>query len=195
MTEALAMPPNYHTGPWTIDEVAVMPEDGMRHELVEGKLVTSPVPPPPHQTAGHRLIRILEAAAPVEFEGSQETNIRIGADMFIPDVMVARSESLCAPGSLYVDPKDVILVAETLSPGNSKFERAWKPQRYAEGGIPFYMEIELATMPRITVYELRGAENVRIADARAGETLKLSEPFELSFDPGDLVGPRRSAGQ
>jgi Uma2 family endonuclease len=195
MTEALAMPPNYHTGPWTIDEVAVMPEDGMRHELVEGKLVTSPVPPPPHQTAGHRLIRILEAAAPIEFEGSQETNIRIGADMFIPDVMVARSESLCAPGSLYVDPKDVILVAETLSPGNSRFERAWKPQRYADGGIPFYMEIELLTMPRITVYELRGAEYVRIADVRAGETLKLGEPFELNFDPGDLVGPRRSAGQ
>jgi hypothetical protein len=52
-----------------------------------------------------------------------------------------------------------------------------------------------ATMPRIIVYALRGTEYVRIADARAGETLKLSEPFEMSFDPGDLVGPRRSAGQ
>src|SRR3954452_1131974 len=191
MTEALAMPSNYHVGPWTIDEVAVMPEDGMRHELVEGRLVVSPAPPPPHQNAGQRLIRILEAAAPLEFEASPETNIRIGADMFIPDVMVARSESLCAPGSLYVDPKDVVLVAETISPGNSKFERAWKPQRYADGGIPFYVEVELATMPRITVYELRGTEYVRIADARAGETLRLGEPFEVSFDPGDLVGPRR----
>jgi hypothetical protein len=191
MTEALAMPPNYHVGPWTLDEVAVMPEDGMRHELVEGRLVVSPVPPPPHQNAGKRLIRILEAAAPLEFEASPETNIRIGADMFIPDVMVARSESLCAPGSLYVDPKDVVLVAETIGPGNSRFERAWKPQRYADGGIPFYVEVELATMPRIIVYELRGTEYVRIADARAGETLRLGEPFEVSFDPGDLVGPRR----
>jgi hypothetical protein len=115
--------------------------------------------------------------------------------MFIPDVMAARSKSLRAPGSLYVDPKDVILVAEIISPGHSKFERAWRPQRYADGGIPFYMEIELPTMPRIIVYALRGTEYVRIADARAGETLKLSEPFEMSFDPGDLVGPRRSAGQ
>jgi Uma2 family endonuclease len=195
MTEALAMPPNYHAGPWTMDEVAVMPEDGSRHELVEGRLVVSPVPPPPHHNVGKRLIWILEAAAPIEFEGSPETNIRIGADMFIPDVMVARSKSLRAPGSLYVDPKDVILVAEIISPGNSKFERAWKPQGYADGGIPFYMEIELPTMPRIIVYALRGKEYVRIADARAGETLKLSEPFEMSFDPGDLVGPRRSAGQ
>ena len=38
MTETLAMPPNYHVGPWTIDEVTAMPEDGMRHELVEGRL-------------------------------------------------------------------------------------------------------------------------------------------------------------
>ena len=52
MTEALAMPPNYHVGPWTIDEVVAMPEDGMRHELVEGRMVVSPVPPPPHQNAG-----------------------------------------------------------------------------------------------------------------------------------------------
>jgi hypothetical protein len=97
--------------------------------------------------------------------------------MSIPDVMVARSESLCAPGSLYVDPKDVVLVAETISPGNAT--------------IPFYVEVELATMPRITVYALRGTEYVRIADASAGETLRLGEPFEVSFDPGDLVGPRR----
>ena len=89
----------------------------------------------------------------------------------------------------------MLLVAETISPGNSKFERAWKPQRYAEGGIPYYMEIELPVVPRVAVYELRGHAYVRIADARTGETPKLSEPFEVSFDPGDLVGVRRSAGQ
>jgi Uma2 family endonuclease len=195
MTEALAMPQEDHSGPWTIDDVATPPENGMRYELVEGRLVVSPVPPPPHQNAGKRLIRILEAAAPLEYEASPETNIRIDGDLLIPDVMVARSEALCVPGSLYLDPKDVILVAEIISPGNSRFERAWKPQRYAEGGVPFYMEIELPVVPRVTVFELRGKEYARIADARAGEMVKLGEPFAVSFDPGELVGPRRSAGQ
>lgn len=191
MSEALAMPPDYHVGPYTPDEVAALPGNGMRHELVGGKLVVSPVPPPPHQTAGMRMIMILYAAAPPEFEVTPETNVRIDADLLIPDVMVARSEALCAPGSLYVDPKDVLLVAETISPGNSRFERAWKPQRYADGGIPFYLEIELPTLPRVTVYGLQETGYTKIADARAGETLKLSEPFEVGFDPGDLVGPRR----
>jgi Uma2 family endonuclease len=195
MTEALAMPQEDHVGPWTINDVVMPPENGMRYELVEGRLVVSPVPPPPHQNAGKRLIRILEAAVPLEYEASPETNIRIDDDMLIPDVIVARSEALCAPGSLYLETKDVILVAEILSPGNSRFERAWKPQRYAEGGLPWYMEIELPVAPRVTVYELHGGEYERIADAHAGQTLKLSAPFAVSFDPGELVGPRRSAGQ
>ena len=195
MTEALAMPQEDHVGPWTIDDVVVPPENGMRYELVEGRLVVSPVPPPPHQNAGKRLIRILEAAAPLEYEASPETNIRIDDDLLIPDVMVARSEALCVPGSLYLGRKDVILVAEIISPGNSRFERAWKPQRYAEGGIPYYLEIELPVAPRVTVFALRGKEYERIADARAGETLKLGEPFAVRLDPGELVGPRRSAGR
>ena len=190
MTEALAMPPTYRVGPWTIDEIVALPEDGMRRELIEARLVVSPVPPPPHQNAGQRLIRIFDAA-PLELEASPETNIRIGDDMLIPDVMLAKSEALSSPGSLYMDPKDVVLVAEILSPANSRFERVWKSQRYAEGGISIFMEVELANVPRVTVYELRGKGYVAIADAHAGETLKLVEPFELSFDPADLVGPRR----
>jgi Uma2 family endonuclease len=192
MTEALAMPPDYHAGrPWTIDEVLAMPDDGMRHELIDQKLVVSVVPPPPHQNAGQRLIRILYAAAPVEFEVSPETNLKIGEDLLIPDVMVARSEALSVPGSLYVDPKDVIFVAEVLSRGNTRFERVWKSQRYAEGGIPFYAEVELTGAPRVVCYELRGKGYVKIVDAHAGERVRLTEPFGLDFDPADLTGPRR----
>lgn len=168
-----------------------MPDDGMRHELVDGNMVTSPVPPPPHQYAGQRLIRILYPAAPLELDLTTETNIRIGPDLFIPDVMLAKSEALCAPGSLYVVPEDVLMIVEVISPSISKLERAWKPQRYADGGIPFYMEIDLPTMPRVTVYELRDTKYEKIADVRAGEALKLTAPIELSFDPGELVGPRR----
>lgn len=191
MTEALAMPPGHHEGPWTIEEVLAMPFKGDRHELFQGRLVTSPVPPPYHQNVGIKLIVIMYGAVPAGFGVSPETNLRIDADLFIPDVVVARAEALSAPGSLHLNPEDVLLVGEILSPGNTPFDRAWKAQRYAEGGIPFSMEVEISGIPRVTVYELRGKGYVEIADAHAGETLKLTEPFELSFDPGDLVGPQR----
>ena len=45
MTEALATPAYYHAGPWTIDEVLELPDNGMRFELVDERLVVSSVPP------------------------------------------------------------------------------------------------------------------------------------------------------
>ncbi|WP_433173989.1 Uma2 family endonuclease [Actinoallomurus sp. CA-150999] len=191
MTEAFAMPPDHYRTSWTIEEVLALPDNGMRHELLEGRLVVSPVPPPTHQNAGQRLIRLLYAAVSVEYEVTPETNVRVGPDLFIPDVIVAKSEALCVLERQYVDPKDILLVAETLSPGNTGFERAWKPQRYADGGIPYYLELELHGIPRVRVYKLRGTGYVEMADAHAGETLKLAEPFELSFDPAELLGRRR----
>jgi hypothetical protein len=188
MTEALAMSPGYHTGPWRIDEVLALPEDGMRHELVEGRLVVSPVPANPHQVAGKRLERLLDEGAPPELEAMREINLRIGADLLIPDVMVADVEVLTGPGQ-FVDPTDVVLVVEILSPGNSKFERAWKPQRYAEAVIPFYVEVDLIDGPRISFQELQGKDYVEIAYAARGGRLHVERPFELDFDPGDLAGP------
>jgi Uma2 family endonuclease len=194
MTEALAMPQNHYAGRWTVDEVLALPEDGMRRELVEGRLVESPVPANPHQMAGKRLERLLDECAPPELEAIREVNLRLEADLFIPDVTVAAAEVLAGPGQ-FVEAADVVLVVEILSPGNSRFERAWKPRRYAEAGVPFYAEVDLGDGPRVTFHELRGSDYVKIAYAPAGGRLQVERPFPVSFDPGDLVGPRRSAGQ
>lgn len=199
MTEAFAMPPDeyrmpdhYRTTPWTIDEVLALPDNGMRRELLEGRLLESPVPPKSHQMASKRLERLLDDAVPPGLEAIREVNLRIGADLFNPDVMVGDAASLAAPGP-FMEAGDVTLVAEILSPGNTAFERAWKPQRYADGGIPFYLEVELGGVPEATAYELRGKGYAKVTDAHAGERLKLAEPFTIDFDPAELVGPRRPA--
>lgn len=194
MTEALAMPHHHYAGRWTIDEVVALPEDGMRRELVEGRLVESPVPAKPHQMAAKRLEKLLDRLSPPELEAIREMNLRIGADLLIPDVMVAPPDVLAEPGQ-FVETVDAVLVAEILSPGNSVFERSWKPRRYAEAGIPFYVEVDLVDAPRVTFYELGGGEYAKLASATAGLRLRVERPFPLSFDPGELVGPLRSAGQ
>jgi Uma2 family endonuclease len=190
MTEALAAPAYYHAGPWTIDEVLDLPDNGMRYELVDERLVVSSVPAPRHQRAARRLANLLEAGAPLDLESSIEVNLRIGVELLIPDVVVAASASL---GHVrVVDSADVRIVVEVLSPGNTKFDRAWKPQRYAEGGVPIYLEVELegAGAPRVTAFELRGKGYVPIAEARAGELLELTEPYDIRFDPAELAGRR-----
>jgi Uma2 family endonuclease len=191
MTEALATPASYHAGPWTIDEVLDLPDNGMRYELVDGRLVVSPVPPKPHQMAAKLLERLLDDAAPPKLEANRDVSLQIRDALLIPDVMVATSDSLRGQEPT-MDPADVVLVAEILSPGNTKFDRTWKPQRYAEGGIQIYLEIELDGVgaPRVTAFELRGMGYVRVAEARAGETLELTEPYDIRFDPAELAGRR-----
>ena len=65
---------------WTADMVRALPEDGKRHEVLDGELVVSPAPSWMHQyvvgaffkrlddhVAAHRLGRVLMAPADVEF--------------------------------------------------------------------------------------------------------------------------------
>lgn len=189
MTEALATPASYHAGPWTIDEVLELPDNGMRFELVDERLVVSPVPPKPHQMAAKLLERILDDAAPRKLEANRDVNLRVRDELLIPDVMVATSDSLRGPEPT-MNPADVVLVAEILSSGNTEFDRLWKPRRYADGGIPTYLEVELSPA-RVTAFQLRGNGYERIAEVRAGETLALTEPYDIRFDPAELVGPRR----
>src|SRR5207237_9194726 len=44
MATSPADPIPVHTGPWTEADLLVLPDDGQRHELVEGSLVVSPPP-------------------------------------------------------------------------------------------------------------------------------------------------------
>jgi Uma2 family endonuclease len=187
MTEALAY---YRAGPWTIDEVLDLPDNGMRYEFIDERLVVSSVPPPRHQKAAKRLAVLLDAVAPLDLETSVEVNLRIGVELLIPDVVLATSASL--DDAEVIRPADVYVVVEILSPGNTKFDRMWKPQRYAEGGIPTYLEVELdgAGAPQVAAFALRSKEYVKIAEAQAGETLALTEPYGIRFDPAELAGPR-----
>ena len=54
-----------HPAPWTAEDLYALPEDGMRHELLDGTLLVSPPPSVPHQFAARRLVAALvEAAGP-----------------------------------------------------------------------------------------------------------------------------------
>jgi Uma2 family endonuclease len=191
MTEALATPAYYRAGPWTIDEVLELPDNWMRYELIDGRLVASPVPTKPHQWAAKVLERFLDDAAPHKLSANRDVNLRIRDELLIPDVIVATSDSLRGPEPT-MDPADIVLVAVILSPGNTEFDRMWKPRRYPEGGIPTYLEVELDGVgaPRTTAFQLRGKGYVKVVEARAGETLVLTEPYGIRFDPAELTGPR-----
>ncbi len=43
-------------GDWTVDDIDLLPDDGLQYELIDGILVVSPAPVPRHQRVVVRLL-------------------------------------------------------------------------------------------------------------------------------------------
>lgn len=59
----MPVPPTFVPDPsravWTVDQVAELPEDGNRHELLDGAPLVTPAPSFLHQRASRELVRSL----------------------------------------------------------------------------------------------------------------------------------------
>lgn len=82
--------------PLTRDELAQVPDDGHRYELVDGTLIVTPAPTPRHQIAVVNLVIALSAGcrsdlraltAPVDVALSEDTVLQ-------PDLLVAARKAL-----------------------------------------------------------------------------------------------------
>ncbi len=90
MTEALARP----LGPWTLADLATLPDDGQRYEIIDGSLLVSPLATVSHQAIAGRLQRVLRAAAGPELEVLQGVGVQLPNGVLIPDVLVAHTAAV-----------------------------------------------------------------------------------------------------
>ena len=115
-------------------------------------------------------------------------------NLLIPDLLITRADapSLTEP---LIEPRDVLLVAEIVSPGSRRRDRAVKPYMYAEAGIPHYWRIETdrftdltQSLPVVVVHELAGSTQYTVRrTVGAGEILAVEDPFPVKFDPAELL--------
>ena len=151
MTAALSgAPPE---GGWTVDDLDVLPDDGVRRELIDGALHVSPSPTSIHQVIAMRLGVALEQTCPDHLFVSQSNDVQLSLRrQFIPDVLVTTFEAARRrAGSFMAD--EVVLAVEIVSPGSQSMDRVLKPALYAKAGIPHYWLIE--TDDDITVHTNR----------------------------------------
>lgn len=90
----------------TREDLAEMPDDGHRYELLDGVLIVSPAPSTRHQRALRNLFRVIDAACPESLEVLFAPLDVVLADDTVmqPDLVVARVEDLterqpCRPDS------------------------------------------------------------------------------------------------
>jgi len=171
--------------PLTRADLADMPEDGHRYELMDGTLIVSPAPNVRHQTVVVQLITLLHPltpdhhvllAAPLDVVLAQDTVIQ-------PDVLIARRSDL-TENDLPVAP---VLAIEVLSPSTRGVDLLLKRERLERSGCAHYWVVDPAE-PAISAWTLQ-------PDGRYGEPVLVSgdqefsaqAPMRVKFRPIDLL--------
>jgi Uma2 family endonuclease len=180
-----------HPEPWTVEALYALPEDGMRHELLDGTLLVTPPPSVKHQLVAYRLRQLLADAAPRDVEVLEAVGVAVPSGLLVPDVVVARAAAVHA-GPRHLEAGDVMAVVEIVSPSSRMADRRWKPEAYAEAGIDVLWRVELEAEdgPEVTAYARSEGEWVEVSSVTAAETTIVEVPFPVRLAPSDLVAPR-----
>jgi len=178
---------------WTWTDLQQLPDDdGHRYEIVDGSLHVSPGPSRPHQVAAGRIRDLLVSAAPDDVEVLETVDVDMGDSVFEPDVVVMPAAAAYSPAGP-LEPGQVLLVVEVVSPSSRRMDRLVKPSALAEAGVPAYWRVELdgPGAPLVVVYALDGKVYREVGSVSAEESVVVDAPFPVELRPAELAGPRR----
>lgn len=172
---------------WTFDDLATLPPDTRRFEVVDGNLLVSPEPTEVHQVVARRLFLQLHAQAPAGWEAVYEPGVRLGTDGRIGDVGLIRADVPVRRRQVGRTPDQYALVVEVVSPHSRKTDRFFKPAEYALAGIPAYWRIETEPELLLVVHRLTGATHEQVQ--RLTGVGVVEEPFRMELDLPALMPP------
>lgn len=163
--------------------------EGVRLELVDGKLGAKAVPDGDHNRIIQWLIRIFVSLRPDLFlspeQGLQIDRYRKGRAR--PDGVLADADTFVGQGE-WADPGSVLLVVEVTSADQDteRRDRQEKPRAYADTGIPAYLLIDRDTCT-VTVYsEPRDGRYERTVTVPFGASVQLPDPVNVTLDTDPL---------
>jgi Uma2 family endonuclease len=135
------------TTEWTYAEYARLPDDGNRHEVIDGEVCVTPAPGPLHQEIAANLF--------VELR-SYVREHRLGKVLWDVDLLFVTGQYL-RPDMVFVPTASLDgitdrgvesvpgLVVEVLSPHSRRIDRELKPPRYRAFGVPEYWVVDPAS--------------------------------------------------
>jgi Uma2 family endonuclease len=161
---------------WTSADLALLPDDGKRYEIIDGELYVSRQPHWHHQRTCGKICAALEAWSMQT--GAGETNFAPGVifaddDDVAPDVVWishARCATALGPeGHLHAAPE---LVVEVLSPGstNERRDREAKLKLYSRRGVLEYWIVDWHTQ-QVEVYRRADLALHLVATVHSADTL------------------------
>ena len=144
---------------WTVDDLAILPDDGKRYEVIDGELLVTPSPSLRHQEAilvlALRLQPYLAAQsighlviAPADVTFSRHRGVQ-------PDLFVAPLVNCRRPRELS-DIRELVLVVEVLSASSARADRVTKRAMYRDQGVAeYWVDLDARTVERTTPSDSR----------------------------------------
>jgi Uma2 family endonuclease len=179
LLDGLALVRSRHPHGFTVDDLDVVPDDGRRHELLDGVIVVSPSPSRHHQRVVTRLAAVLVAAETGEAQtlvAPLDVRLALGTRVQ-PDVVVLPTGGGELPS----------LVVEVLSPSSRRYDLGPKRMAYQQAGVPTYWLVD-PEEPALTVLELDDSGRyVETVAVRGDEPYVASQPFALRLTPAELL--------
>jgi Uma2 family endonuclease len=168
----------------TEDDLAAMPEDGHRYELIDGILIVSPSPTVTHQLCVGALFALLRAACPPQLlVFVAPLDVRLSrSTVVIPDVLVARRSDLTA-ARLEAAPA---LVVEVQSPSTRLIDLGTKRLAFEAAGVPAYWLVD-PSVPSLTVLHLADGRYVEHAVVTGDDEYAATVPFPVTVVPAHLL--------
>ena len=160
----------------TYDDFVQFPDDGTRHELIDGEHYVTPSPVPKHQRIVWNLVVMIGAHLETHPVGRAYTApldvLFSDFDVVEPDLLFVSSARL----SQVLTTKNIVgapdLVVEIGSPGTRRRDETIKRRLYERFGVSEYWVID-PELDAIRVYRQSGAGYVRVA--------------ELTLEDGDVL--------
>lgn len=168
----------------TYSEYCDFPNDGKRHEIIDGDHYVSPSPSNPHQSASRwiqmQLFRQIEEVgtgyvinAPMDVELTDY-------DIVQPDIIVvAQSRRLVIKPVRVIGAPDVVI--EILSPSNVNHDRVTKLSLYERVAIPEYwiVDTEAQRLDRYTLGDRGYGDPIRVTETIEYRHLEMAATVDL----------------
>ena len=131
---------------WTVAMLHALPDDGRRHEIIDGELLVTPSPTYAHQWAVLALYRRLDAYLRGNRAGyvlTAPADVRFDALTVVqPDLFVVPQREGGRPMS-WDEAGGALLTVEVLSPASAAADRVRKRALYQRQGVPEYWIVDL----------------------------------------------------